>query len=154
MLLKEIPEKLIIDASILFSFFKSDSVRRKVIEELLDKECELISPSFVIEELSNNKDKILRYSKIDTSAFMFLFSLLNKHIKTFSEERYSQFLTQANKLSPHKEDIKDDPYFALSFALNKTPIWSDEPAFKEQSEIKIFSTLEFLKILGSCEDKS
>src|SRR3989338_7501025 len=142
-----LPSELIIDASILFSFFKSDSSRRKVMEELLIKGCKLFSPYFVIEELSDNKDKILRYAKIERSNFIFSLSVLQRKVKTFHEEKYSEFLSEANKLSPHEEDNKDDPYFALSLALNKIPIWSDEPAFKKQSEIRVFTTKELSELL-------
>ncbi|MEK6811466.1 MAG: PIN domain-containing protein [Nanoarchaeota archaeon] len=142
----KIPSRLIVDASILFSFFKSDSVRRQLIEELLNKGCKLISPSFVIEELSNNNEGILKYSKIDSPTLLFLLCILQKSIETFSEDIYESFLKQANKLFPHGEDTKDDPYFALSLALNKTPIWSDEKAFKKQLEIEIFSTADLLSL--------
>lgn len=139
-----VPELLIIDANILFSFFKSDSVRRYLIEELLNCECKLISPDFVFEELSQNKDKIMKFSKIDESEFIFLVLLLKKEIKTISESEYSEFLINAKSISPH---TKDDPYFALALAFNLS-IWSDEEKFKQQSKIKIFDTARLAKLFG------
>ncbi|MBI2045523.1 hypothetical protein HYT23_05695 [Candidatus Pacearchaeota archaeon] len=145
--MESIPEVLIVDANILFSFFKLESVRRYVMEELLNLDCELISPKFVFEELFKNKQKLMKFSQIDDSEFDFLYSLLEQEIKVAKESEYKEFLLEANKLSPHKEDTKDDSYFALSLAFNKTPIWSDEKAFKQQSEIKVLSTKDLLKLL-------
>jgi len=57
------------------------------------------------------------------------------------------FLSPANKISPHGEQTKDDPYFALALAFN-SPIWSDESEFKQQSRVKVFSTKELVELLG------
>ncbi len=148
----ELPKELIPDANILFSFFKTDSVRRHTVEELKNRGCKLISPDFVLEEIQSNKDKIIKFSEISESKFMFVLSSLKEEIETKAESEYKEFLTKANKLSPHDEDTKDDPYFALSLALNKTPIWSDEEAFKQQSKIKVFSTKDLLDLLSKIEE--
>jgi len=42
-----IPKELIVDASILFSFFKADSARRNIFKKLLEQECKLVSPDFI-----------------------------------------------------------------------------------------------------------
>ena len=141
--MQSFPKKIVIDANILFSFFKKDSTRRKIIELMLDNECILVSPEFVIEELISDKDKIIRFSGIKNSEFFFIFSLLRKNIVTISKEEYASFFVEARKLSPH---IKDVPYFALALNLD-CPIWSDEKAFKQQSRIKILSTNELLKFI-------
>lgn len=151
--ISKIPKELIIDASILFSFFKKASSRRKVIKKLLDIGCELFAPEYVLEELVNNKSDIMHFAKISEFEFNELFGELNKDIEKFEEEEYSRFLLEANKLSPHGGDTKDDPYFALSLSLNKCPIWSDEPAFKQQSEIKVFGTKEILELLSREESE-
>jgi len=141
--MQSFPKKIVIDANILFSFFKKDSTRRKIIELMLDNECILVSPEFVIEELISDKDKIIRFSGIKNSEFFFIFSLLRKNIVTISKEEYASFFVEARKLSPH---IKDVPYFALALNLD-CPIWSDEKAFKQQSRIKILSTNKLLKFI-------
>ena len=53
----KLPRTLIIDASILFSFFNKDSARRRIIEELPNLGCELISPEFAFKELMSDKEK-------------------------------------------------------------------------------------------------
>jgi len=89
----------------------------------------------------------MKYGKIDGSEFTFLISLLERKIDSFPEEKYENFLGEAGKLSPHGEQTNDDAYFALALKFN-APIWSDETAFKEQSDIKVFSTKEVLELLG------
>lgn len=143
----KLPDELIVDASILFSFFNKSSVRRRVVKKLLDIGCKLISPEYMLDELFDNKSDIIKYAKITDSEFNELSSELDNDINTFKEESYSEFLQEANKLSPHGKDTKDDPYFALSLAFNKIPIWSDEPAFKKQFEIDIFTTDDLMRLL-------
>ena len=148
-----LPKLLIVDANVLFSFFKIDSARRHLVEELKNRGCVLISPDFVLEEIQSNKEKIIKFSEISESEFLFTLSSLNVEFETRNEEEYKNFLSEANKLSPHKKGRKDDPYFALSLALNKAPIWSDEDAFKQQSKIKVFNTKELLELVSKADSE-
>ena len=144
--MSNIPNILVVDACILFSFFNSNSERRKIIEKLSLLQCRMISPEFSFEELLNNKEKIKKYSEINELAFSFLLSLLSSKIETISKKIYFDFLLEANSMSPHKKNTKDDPYFALALALN-SPIWSDEEAFKLQQKVMVFSSNDLAKIL-------
>ena len=143
----EIPKELIVDASILFSFFKASSARRDVFKTLLEHGCKLISPDFVLDELSNNKFDIIKFSIIDETEFDDIFLELKNDLDTFKEEKYEEFLLEANKISPHGEQTKDDTYFALALALN-CAIWSDEEAFKQQSRVKVYSTSDLVNEFG------
>jgi len=149
----EIPDNLIIDASILFSFFKVNSSRRDVFKRLLEQECKLTSPDFVSKELSSNKSDIMKFAKINEDEFDEAMSELGNDIVSFKEEEYKDLLAEANKISPHGEGTKDDPYFALALAFN-FPIWSDEAAFKLQSRVKVFTTEELFKLLEKSKDNS
>jgi len=143
-----LPSELIVDASILFSFFNKSSARRNVFKKLLDIGCNLISPKFVLEELFNNKLKIMHFAKITESEFKEIFSELNNDLNVMEEESYKKSLSEANKISPHGEqETKDAPYFALSLAYNEVPIWSDEEAFNNQSSIEIFTTKQLDELL-------
>ena len=82
----EITRELIVDASILFSFFKADSARRDVFKRLLEQECKLASPDFVLKELSNNKLDIMKFAKINEEEFNEVMSELGKDIAAFKEE--------------------------------------------------------------------
>jgi len=145
-----LPRLLIVDSCILFSFFRKDSFRRRLIEELPNLGCQLVSPEFALRELASEKEKIIKYGRINELAFAFLLSLLERKIELFPEEEYRKFLADANKLSPHGSIAKDDPYFALALAFN-CPIWSDEGAFKQQNKVKILSTRKLLELTGTYE---
>ncbi len=145
---EQLPKLLIVDACVLFSFFKKDSARRKVIEKLPNFGCRLISPEFVFEELADSREKIKKSGKVNNLVFAFLFTLLERKIESFPENVYERFLPEANSISPHGKHVtKDDPYFALALALN-SPIWSDEEEFKQQDRVEVFNTNELLKRLG------
>ena len=135
---------LIVDASVLFSFFNPDSARRYIIESSIRLDFELISPEFAFEELAKDKDRIMEYSGIDELKFILFLSLLKKKIESVPKKEYSKFLPKAEEISPH---AKDATYFALALSLN-CPIWSDEKSFKKQSKVKVYTTSELLKELG------
>ena len=149
---EELPRILIVDASILFSFFKRDSNRRAAIEELSTLGYKLISPGFEFKDLAGNEEIIKKYGKINELSFSFLFSLLESKIESFPDNVYKEFLAEANKISPHAEGTNDDPYFALALTLN-CPIWSDESAFKEQDKVKVLNTKELSKLLKKPKDE-
>ena len=144
---EELPKILIMDASILFSFFKKNSGRRIIMEELSEFGCKLISPEFAFKELADNKERIKKFGKANGLAFAFIFSLLDSKVESFPKESYKDFMPEANKISPHGGQTEDDPYFALALALN-CPIWSDEAAFKQQSRVKVFTTEGLFKLLN------
>ena len=141
----KIPRILVVDASVLFSFFKRDSARRRLIKELQNRGSRLASPDFAMEEMISDKGKIMEFAEISELGFKFLFSLLERKIETFPKSEYEKFLSEARKISPHRGD---DPYFALALSLNSA-IWSDEKAFKKQSKVKVLSTKELIELLGS-----
>ena len=93
----------VVDANILFSFFKKDSLRRELIERLPNYGWKLISPDYVIEELLNEKERIMKFSKIDEISFLFLISLLQRKIETIPKENFDDWIDKSKKLSPHKE---------------------------------------------------
>lgn len=134
--MEEIPNRLIVDACILFSFFKASSARREILKRLIDRKCELFSPDFALTELSNNKKDIMRFSKINDLQFDEVLRELNESITTINQEVYKSMLNKAEKIAPHQ---KDAPYFALACSLN-CPIWSDEEAFRKQNNVGVFTT--------------
>jgi len=137
-----LPRSLIIDANTAFSFFKVDSTRKKILKKLLDRGVNLIAPYFIFEEIYKNREKIKKFSGISDGSFSINFSLLHECINSYTEESYNKSISRASLLATHNKDVS---YFALSLFLDNCPIWSDEKAFSNQSEIKIFSTEELLK---------
>ena len=69
---------------------------------------------------------------------------------TAPREQFEKFLKEANRLVSDKGDTE---YVALSLSMNKAPIWSNDPDFKQQSVVKVFTTSELVKYLKSTGHK-
>ena len=132
--------RLVVDTNILFSFFRDNPVRFIIVNSgLLD--LELFTATYNLQELRDNKSDLLKYSKLSVEQIESTINELGKYVSSFSSEEYSTFESEAKSISPHDKDI---PPFALALKLN-CPIWSNEPRFKEQSSVKIWSTKDLRK---------
>jgi predicted nucleic acid-binding protein len=128
---------LIIDTNVIFAFFGSKRVA-KIFKKLYLSGVKLIVPQFVMEELENLREKIIKRG-ITKEEYINSFRLLKLLIEVVPKSKYEIFLDEALKISPHK---KDAPLFALSLAFNKAPIWSREPRLKRQKIIQVLSDIE------------
>lgn len=126
---------LVLDANILVSFFRDNPVKF-IISNSVSLDLEFYIPQYAIDELKKNKSGILKYGKINSEQFNEKLTELGKYIKIIPDEELKEFESKAKQFSPHDKDL---PYFALAIKLN-CPIWSNEPAFKEQSDVEIFNT--------------
>ncbi|MHC1583600.1 MAG: PIN domain-containing protein [Methanosarcinales archaeon] len=158
--------RLVVDANVLFSFFKKESKTRRLIlnfeilEPVTPSFCieelnkhkrrdasvakAMIESSFCIEELNKHKRLICEKSKLSDSEFEEVLNDLLISVKVFSLSEYRESLSDAKTISPDPDDID---LFALALKLN-CPIWSQEKTFKSQSRIKVFSTFDLLSILS------
>jgi predicted nucleic acid-binding protein len=134
---------IVIDASILFSFFKPESFTRKLLKSIYLKGAKLIVPDFGLDELYSLKKKICRFCGIDTLGFMITFALLSEIIDVVPGSEFKKFESKALKLLPGH--AKDMPYFALALSAG-CGIWSNEKRFKEQPEVDIFSTADIKRL--------
>ncbi len=133
--------QLIVDTNILLSFFRDNPVRFVILNSKL-LNLELFTPEYALDELNKNESGILKYGKINPEQFNKMLSDLAKSIKIIPEESFKEYGSQAGELI-HDKDI---PFFALALKLD-CAIWSNEPAFKEQSKIKIFNTSDLRNFL-------
>ena len=136
--------ELVADANSLFSFFRENPVRFIILNSK-SLNLQLFSPAHVLDELNNNIPDLVKYTKLSPKEVSSIIEELKELISVIPSSEYKEFKSRAKQLSPHKSD-KDMPYFALALKLN-CPIWSNEPAFKEQSSVKIFNTEELRKFL-------
>lgn len=135
--------KLVVDANILFSFFKSDSATRKLLTSF--EIFELYSPSLGIKELTKNREEICRKSRISEAEFEEAMEDLRLFVGFVPDEEFKDFGGEAKQLLG--KHIKDIPYFALALFLN-CGIWSNEKRFKRQSRIRVFSTADLISFLA------
>lgn len=142
----------VIDANVIFSFFKKDSVSRDII---LDPEREynmvLFAPEFVLTEIKRHGGEICSKFDISSADFEVMFSALPLFISVVSKEFFKDFTPRARDLlAPH---VKDIPYVALCLSLKNTGddvcLWSNGRRLKslEKEGVKVLSTSELLKEL-------
>ncbi len=132
--------KLVVDTTIVFSLFKANSFTNKLLKKY---KIELFDPSELIEELSKYSELICSKSDISKEKFLEDISLLSESEIIKLKNALSSFEEQADKLISHKTDV---PFLALALELN-IPVWSNDPHFKEQSEVPVFTTEELSKFL-------
>ena len=137
--------ELIVDANALFSFFKFKSAVRRLIIKSTVYGLKIYAPDFCINELENNKERILEISKLDDSNFALSLFALDSFIFTIPKSGYVEFLEKAEKLLPLH--TKDAAYLALALKLN-CPLWSEEKRLKKQSKVKVYSTSELMREVG------
>jgi len=145
--------KLVVDANILFSFFKKDSTTRELIlDPELKYDLDLFAPKYVLEEVGKHKEEICSKFGLSPQDFDIMFSSLPLFIKIVPRDSFERFVSIAEKiLSPH---LKDVPYVALSLSFKskgyKIGFWSNEKRFKklEKYGIEVFSTSDLISFLS------
>ena len=134
--------QLVVDTNILLSFFRENPVRLIIINsDFLG--LEISTPEYVIDELKKNESDVLKYSKINSVQFNEILEELKRFIKIIPKQSFEQFESRAKQLI-HDKDV---PIFSLALKLS-CPIWSNEPAFKEQSKIDVLSNRDMIELVG------
>jgi len=137
---------LVVDANIVFSCIISRGKPLDIVFRLYDRGISLISPKYILGEIKDDLSKISKYSELsEEEVLVFVSNLFSEFIKVIPESEYEQFLPEANIISPH---LKDSPYFALSLAFSKAPIWSREPRLKRQKVVRVLSDEEVKEYFG------
>ena|SRR3989344_212212 len=135
--------QLVLDANIVFSFFRDNPVRFILLNSNR-LGVQLVSPSYVLEELRNNIPDLVKYTKLPPNEVESILSVLDDVLELVPQATYKQYESKARSVSPHDKDI---PYFALALFLN-CGIWSNEPRFKRQSVVAVFNTREVRVRIG------
>lgn len=134
--------ELIIDANILFSALIREGITRKII---LFSDYSFFIPEFILKELNENKEEILKKSRITEKELEEVFREIvqNSDTEIIPKNEFYNQIEPAKKICP---DIDDIHYFALALKLN-CPIWSNDKKLKEQNTIKVLNTKEIIQIL-------
>lgn len=131
--------RLVIDTSIVFSLFKSDSFTKQLLSEY---NLELFAPKELVEELLKYSSLICSKSKVSKETFLLDVKRLHELIEFKIPLQIS--ILKAEKLISHKNDV---PFLALAIELN-IPIWSNDEHFREQCSVKVFTTEELKRFLN------
>ncbi|MCK4670265.1 MAG: hypothetical protein KAT43_03600 [Nanoarchaeota archaeon] len=137
--------KLVLDANILFSALIKDSLTSGL---LFREDLELYAPEFMIKEFMRYEKMILEKTHRSVGEYIELVHILKEVIVTVPKGEFSDFLEEARKISPDKDDFM---YFALALKLG-CDIWSNDKKLKEQNKVKIYSTIELLEFLRKTLD--
>lgn len=132
---------LVIDSNCLISALIFSGKSRELITSL---KLSLCSPEEIINETLAHKNEIISKAKISEEDFNLLLNILLSRIKIISLDSLKHLEEKAKCLVTHPEDI---PFMALALS-KKIPIWSDDKALKQQSEIKVISTTELINIFS------
>jgi len=132
----------VIDANVLISALIKGEFTLQLIYFLKNSGYKLVSPEAVLEEIKENKEKILKCSGFSWEEIEFILKVLGLAIEFVPKEKFEEYLKKAKKICSDKDD---SPYVALSLTFAKAPIWSNDKELKEDCKkegIKVLSTDE------------
>lgn len=133
--------KLVIDTNRIIAAMIRDGASRKI---LFSETLDFVSPDTAITELYEYEEEISRKACIDHKRFAFIISSFLEKIEIKPKSEYEHFLEESKSLIKDPDDV---PFIALALALKLDGIWSDDKHFLEQSKIKVFRTIDMLKLI-------
>jgi predicted nucleic acid-binding protein len=127
--------RLVVDSNILFTYFWSDSVARKLFSK---QSLVLIAPEYALTEVNKYSEGIIKKTGIKVDEFKELRIELATMVSFIAEEEYKDKLQKALKICPDPSDID---FFALALKAD-CPLWSNDKLLKQQSDVRVLSTHE------------
>jgi predicted nucleic acid-binding protein len=137
---KDLPNRLIVDANIIFSALIKDSITRRLIIELPTT---LYAPGMIIEEILHHKKLICNKSGLSEKDIESILNTTLSYVNIVSADRYSNQLQRAYDIM-NDIDPNDTPYIALALSLASSSIWSEDKDFQKQKTIEIWTTKELI----------
>ena len=147
------PEPLVVDTNILFSFFRKGSATASIITGSHGGTLKLFAPELAVSELREYKPLICLKSDITAGEFELLLILAEYFVEFSPVDEYKEHFNNAISLASgfsekdKAEFLEDADFFALALKLGSL-IWSNDTLFKEQSRVEVLSTSELLSRLG------
>ncbi len=124
-----ISNSAVVDTNLIFSALIPKASRIR--EILFQRNIAFYSPNFLISEIYKNKDKLIKYSKLDESEFYLYFNGVVERI-TFVPIDFIGIESKQKAYNLCKNiDITDTPFVALSIDL-KIPIWTGDKKLKNR----------------------
>jgi len=106
-------------------------------------EIEFITTHFNFQEVEEYLPRLASQYGLDVKLLLWQFKMLP--LNGFSEKYYKSHLSQAQRFL--KDRDPDDTHLAALALKENIPIWSNDRDFEKLS-IPVYSTAQFLKILG------
>ena len=127
--------ELVLDNNSLFSIMNPKSVSAYLFSSIRAK---FIAPEFIKLEFDKHKEECLYKSKLSEHEFEIRQSEVEELITFFKSSEYEEFINKADDLISDPTDVD---FLALALSRNAV-IWSDDPHFKKQSLVSIYTTAE------------
>lgn len=137
---------IIVDINIVFSAMWNSNGR---IANILLRQTilKIYSPTYLLLELSNHKEKLSSKLQLDNQQFLELQYIVTRRITFVDEEQISiQNWLKAEELTANV-DMDDIAFVALALEL-KCPLWTgDRRLSKSLNEIKVYQTAQLDKLI-------
>jgi predicted nucleic acid-binding protein len=135
--------RLVIDTNRIVAALIKSSVTREII--LCDK-FELFSPDYILTEIDDNREYLIKKAKINVKEFEEILITLLNHIFLVPfddfKDKYFEALKIMNNIDPD-----DTPFLALGLSSKLDGIWTEDKDFDKQKKLKIYSTKDLLKLM-------
>ncbi|MFB6188717.1 MAG: PIN domain-containing protein [Halapricum sp.] len=131
--------KLVIDANVVISALIADSKTRELIVTL---EPDLLTPTFVYDEIENYEDLIVEKSEMEPDRVAQFIDLLFQYIEVVPADDFYPTIEKADD-AIGDTDPDDVLYPACAISSDAT-IWSDDSDFDEQNLVERYSTSDVI----------
>lgn len=121
-----------------------DSATRNI---LLTSGWKFFYPALSLKEIDKYKYLIIKKSRLSSSEYKRIFSLLISRIHLLPFDKLKPFFKEANDILG-KIDRKDVIFAAAALSLENDGIWSNDSDFQEQKKIKIWNTNHIIEMLN------
>ena len=135
--------KLIVDSNRILSALIKDGLTRKL---LFSKEFEFYTPDYVLEEVREYKEYVVKKTGMTFEQIELLFQIVLENINIIPEEKVKKKMEEAIKIMENI-DRDDSPILACALAVQNDGIWTEEKHFEKQIKVKVWKTEELITIL-------
>lgn len=134
--------KIIVNTNRIIAALVKDSVSRKI---LCQADLDFLGIRFSEKEISANKAFILKKAKISEEEFENIHAMVTRRIIFLDDGLISLKMDEAREIMSNI-DPDDAPFIAAALSSG-ADIWSDDKHFLRQDRVKIWTTVDLMKIL-------
>ena len=117
---------------------------------LFHSEYEFYIPDFFLFKLKKYKEYLIKKTKLKKSEFKQIIDDILESVYLIPIKEYYAKLIEARKIIGDVDE-KDIPFIAVALSIRNDGIWSNDKHFKEQSEIKVYTTNDLILKLKETE---
>ena len=128
--------RIVVDTNrIIAALLKSGTTR----QILFDESFYFLTPDFTLMEIKEHHDELRAKTRLNSTEFELLLTLLFERITIVPFSEYEHFLEQSALLL---SDLDDAPCLALALGTKAAGIWSHDLHFQVQDKVKVFTNVD------------